>query len=183
MHFNLRLLLSFFTLLPAGLTLRIASSPAWIEHTPQPYAMKHFYNGSTAATLTSGCVADLASNPRDLDLAANAETQGLKQYANHRNVRLIYIICEVAYRIVADKRKGITRLADLKGKKIGTLQSSSAAVFIHNMMTSVGVKDNDYTTSNGNVCMKTPCASDSMPYQRYVAPSTGVPAVSQSCRI
>jgi ABC-type nitrate/sulfonate/bicarbonate transport system substrate-binding protein len=98
-------------------------------------------------------------------LAANAETQGLKQYANHRNIRLIYIICEVAYRIVADKRKGITKLSDLKGKKIGTIGSSSASVFIHNMMTSVGVDDGEYTTSSGNVCMKAPCASNTMPGQ------------------
>jgi ABC-type nitrate/sulfonate/bicarbonate transport system substrate-binding protein len=139
--------------------------PALQEHTPQPYAIKNFYNGSTAATLVSGSVANLASNPKDFDLAANAETQGLKQYANHRNIRLIYIICEVAYRIVADKRKGITKLSDLKGKKIGTIGSSSASVFIHNMMTSVGVDDAEYTTSSGNVCMKAPCASDTMPAQ------------------
>jgi ABC-type nitrate/sulfonate/bicarbonate transport system substrate-binding protein len=88
-----------------------------------------------------------------------------EQYANHRNIRLIYIICEVAYRIVADKRKGIAQLSDLKGKKIATINSSSASVFIHNMMSSVGVKDNEYSTSSSNVCMKSPCASNSMPAQ------------------
>jgi ABC-type nitrate/sulfonate/bicarbonate transport system substrate-binding protein len=159
------LVVLLFVFFPCSLTLRIASSLAWIEHTPQPYAIKNFYQGSTTATLTSGGVANLASDPASFDLAANAETQGLKQYANHRNIRLIYIICEVAYRIVADKRKGISKLSDLKGKKIGTIGSSSASVFIHDMMTSVGVNDNEYTTSSGNVCMKTPCASNTMPAQ------------------
>lgn len=159
------LLVFLFAFLHSSVALRIASSLQWIEHTPQPYAIKNFYKGSTKANLTSGGVANLGSDPKTFDLAANAETQGLKQYANHRNIRLIYIICEVGYRIVADKRKGISKLTDLKGKHIGTINSSSAAVFIHNMLTSVGIKDTEYTTSSGKVCMKTPCASDTMPAQ------------------
>ncbi|KAH7091195.1 hypothetical protein FB567DRAFT_268232 [Paraphoma chrysanthemicola] len=165
MHSSVVNLFVFFTLLlQTSIALRIATSLQWIEHTPQPYAIKNFYKGSSTATLTSGGVANLGSDPKNFDLAANAETQGLKQYANHRNIRLIYVICEVAYRIVADKRK-VTKLSDLKGKKIGTIQSSSAAVFIHNMLTSVGVADNEYTTTSGKVCMKEPCASDTMPAQ------------------
>ncbi|EAT89608.2 hypothetical protein HBH56_017100 [Parastagonospora nodorum] len=165
MQFSLRDVFMVLALLQIGCSLRIASNLNWIEHTPQPYAIKHFYNGSTNATLVAGAVADLAANPKTFDLAANAETQGLKSYANHRNLRLIYIICEVSYRIVADKRKGITNLSDLKGKKIGTIRGTSAVVFIHNMLTSVGIKDNDYTTSNGQVCMRVPCTSDTFPAQ------------------
>ncbi|KAH7081605.1 hypothetical protein BKA63DRAFT_540617 [Paraphoma chrysanthemicola] len=160
----LNLFVPFILLLQPSIALRIATSLQWIEHTPQPYAIKNFYKGSSKATLTSGGVANLGSEPKDFDLAANAETQGLKQYANHRNIRLIYVICEVAYRIVADKRK-VTKLSDLKGKKVGTVQGSSAAVFIHNMLTSVGLADNEYATSSGKVCMKEPCASDTMPAQ------------------
>jgi hypothetical protein len=165
MYFQLQYLVSFFALYHSTLALRIASALAWIEHTPQPYTIAHFYNGTTPATLVFGGVANLAADPKSFDLAANAETQGLKQYASHRNIRLIYIICEVAYRIVADKRKGITQLSDLKGKKIGTIGSSSASVFIHNMLSSVGIPDNAYTISSGKVCMKAPCAADTMPAQ------------------
>lgn len=143
-------------------TLRIATSLAWIEHTPQPYAIKNFYNGS-AATLTSGGASELASKPQDFELAANAETQGLNQYAQHRNVRMIYVICEVAYRIIADKRKGIRQLSDLKGKTIATFAGSSASVFVHNMMSSVGVEDSQYSTPSGSFCMKAPCASNTLP--------------------
>jgi ABC-type nitrate/sulfonate/bicarbonate transport system substrate-binding protein len=169
-------IISLFVLGQPISCLRIATSLAWIEHTPQPYAIKNFYSGSSTASLTSGGVANLASEPQNFELAANAETQGLRQYAGHRNIRLIYIICEVPYRIVANKNKGISKLADLKGKKIGTVKGTSAGVFIHNMMASVGVRDNEYSAANGKVCMKTPCASDTMPAmlryedKRWVAP-------------
>lgn len=131
-----------------GSALKIGSSLAWIEHTPQPYAIKNFYKGSSAASLTSGGVANLGSD-KSFDLGANAETQGLKQYANHRNIRLIYIICEVPYRIVADRSKGIKKLEDLKGKKIGDVKGSSAQVFVDKMMRSVGVKESEYSNVNG----------------------------------
>lgn len=131
-----------------GAALKIATSLAWIEHTPQPYAIKNFYKGSSSASLTSGGVANLGTD-KSFDLAANAETQGLKQYANHRNIRLIYIVCEVAYRLVADRSKGIKTLTDLKGKKIGSIQSSSANVFVDKMMRTVGVKESEYTIANG----------------------------------
>jgi ABC-type nitrate/sulfonate/bicarbonate transport system substrate-binding protein len=155
------LALTSFLLWPIE-ALKISTSLQWIEHTPQPYAIKNFYKGSSQATLSSGGVANLASDT-SVDLAANAETQGLKQYSGHRNIRLIYIICEVPYRIVANKAAGINSLADLKGKRVGTLAGTSAAVFIHNLLSSVGLKDSDYTIVSGNVCMKEPCGSNTFP--------------------
>lgn len=149
-------------LLPPTTSLKIATSLQWIEHTPQPFAIAHFYNGTSPATISSGGVATLSSDT-SISLAANAETQGLKQYAAHRNLRLIYVICEVAYRIVADRRRGITTLKDLKGKKIGTIKGTSAGVFVHDLLSSAGVQDGEYTLVNGDVCMKVPCAADSLP--------------------
>ncbi|KAF1979535.1 hypothetical protein BU23DRAFT_562950 [Bimuria novae-zelandiae CBS 107.79] len=78
---------------------------------PSPTPSKNFYNGSSTATLFSGGVANLASDS-SFDLAANAETQGLKQYGNHKNIRLIYIITEVSYRLVARADAGIAQLSD-----------------------------------------------------------------------
>lgn len=112
--------------------------------------------------MTSGGVANLGSD-KSFDLAANAETQGLKQYANHKNIRLIYMICEAHYRIVANKAAGINKLEDLKGKKIGTINRTSAQVFVDRLLASAGLKEKDYTTVSGNVCMKAPCASDTFP--------------------
>lgn len=144
--------------------LKIGTSLQWIEHTPQPYAIKNFYKGVSTASLSSGGVANLASDT-SFDLAANAETQGLKQYAGHKNIRLIYIVCEVAYRIVANKAAGINTLADLKGKRIGTIPGTSAGVFVDKFLATAGLKTSDYTVVSGNVCMKTPCASGTFPQQ------------------
>lgn len=144
--------------------LKIATSLQWIEHTPQPYAIKNFYKGASTATLMSGGVANLARD-RSVDLAANAETQGLKQYANNRNIRLIYIICEVPYRIVADKRRGINTLSDLRGKRVGSIPGTSAGYFVSKTLASVGLGTNDYRTVSGNVCMRTPCGSNTFPQQ------------------
>jgi ABC-type nitrate/sulfonate/bicarbonate transport system substrate-binding protein len=147
---------------PFALSLKIATSLDWIEHTPQSYAIKNFYKGSSTAKLVSGGVANLGDDS-SFDLAANAETQGLKQYVKHKNIRLIYTICEVPYRLVANKASGIKTLADLKGKKIGTMKGTSAAVFVQRMMASVGVQENQYTAVSAKVCMKTPCGSDTFP--------------------
>jgi ABC-type nitrate/sulfonate/bicarbonate transport system substrate-binding protein len=158
----MRLILPLLALLPSIPALKIATSLQWIEHTPQPYAIKNFYKGSSAASLSSGGVANLGSD-KSFDLAANAETQGLKQYASHKNIRLIYMICEAHYRIVANKAAGINKLEDLKGKKIGTIAGTSAGVFVSRMLASVGVKESEYTVVNGNVCMKAPCGSGTFP--------------------
>jgi ABC-type nitrate/sulfonate/bicarbonate transport system substrate-binding protein len=65
---------------------------------------------------------------------------------------------------VADKRKGITELKDLKGKNIGIFKiPTSATVFVHNMMSSVGIKDGEYTVTGGDACMKAPCRGNTLP--------------------
>jgi ABC-type nitrate/sulfonate/bicarbonate transport system substrate-binding protein len=143
-------------------SLKIATSLQWIEHTPQPYAIMRFYKGANTATLSSGGVANLATDST-FDLAANAETQGLMQYATHKNLRLIYVITEVGYRIVANKAAGVTKLSDLKGKKIGTMQASSASYFINKLLSTIGLKSSEYTLMSGNTCMKAPCGSGTFP--------------------
>jgi ABC-type nitrate/sulfonate/bicarbonate transport system substrate-binding protein len=151
------------TLLSIQVTgLKISTSLQWIEHTPQPWAIKNFYKGSSTAQLVSGGVASFASD-RNVDLAANAETQGLKQYASRKSLRLIYVICEVGYRIVANKAAGINSLADLKGKRIGTMQGTSAGYFVNKFLASAGLQPSDYRVVSGNVCMKAPCGSGTFP--------------------
>lgn len=142
--------------------LRVAASQMWLEHTPVAYAIKNFYKGDTA-TLVSGGVASLSD--KTVDLGANAETQGLKNYVRNKNYRLIGIIVEVTYRLVANKAAGINTLADLKGKRIGTIAGSSAEVFINQLLSSAGLSKGQYTTVNGAVCMKAPCGSGTFPQQ------------------
>ncbi|KAK0721099.1 hypothetical protein B0H67DRAFT_644262 [Lasiosphaeris hirsuta] len=145
----------------AASALRLACNTAWIEHTPQAYTFKNTYKGDTPGVLVSGGAASLSD--ASIDLAANAETQGLKQYATHRNYRLIYVIVEVSYRLVARRDAGVARLADLRGKRIGTASGSSAEVFVRQLLSTAGLAHADYTLVSGGVCMRAPCAAGSFP--------------------
>lgn len=140
--------------------LRIACSQMWIEHTPIPYAIKNFYKGDTA-TVINGGVATLSD--RSVDLGANAETQGLKNYAQHKNYRLIGIIVDVTYRLVASKAAGIKTLADLKGKRVGAMAGTSSEVFVRQLLASAGLAQQDYTVVGGDVCMRAPCGANTLP--------------------
>ncbi|KAH8774673.1 hypothetical protein F5883DRAFT_659743 [Diaporthe sp. PMI_573] len=146
---------------PTG-AIKLASSLQVIEYTPQPYATKNFYKGQ--ASIVSGGVASLPSD-KTVDLGANAEYQGLIQYGTHKNIRMIYTIVDVPYRIVANKAAGINTLADLKGKRIGSTPGTSANYFVKKLLTSAGVKDSEYTVVSGNGCMKAPCGSGTFPAQ------------------
>ncbi|KXX75567.1 putative aliphatic sulfonates-binding protein [Madurella mycetomatis] len=145
-----------------ALGLKIACAQMWIEHTPLDYAANNFYKDDATSLINGGIV-----NLRDstVDLAGNAETQGLKNYVRNRNYRLIGIIVEVGYRLVANKAAGISTLADLKGKRIGTFAGTSAEVFVHQLLASAGLSESDYTTVNGNVCMREPCGGNTFPAQ------------------
>lgn len=142
--------------------IKLASSLQVMEYTPQPYAIKNFYKGQ--ASIISGGVASLPSD-MTVDLGANAEFQGLIQYGTHKNIRMIYTIVDVPYRIVANKAAGINTLADLKGKRIGTFPGTSATYFVSKLLNSAGVKDSEYTVVSGNVCMKSPCGAGTLPAQ------------------
>jgi ABC-type nitrate/sulfonate/bicarbonate transport system substrate-binding protein len=148
--------------------LKIACSQQWIEHTPLAYAASNFYNkaGGDQATIISGGIPNLAD--KSVDLAGNAETQGLKNYVTHKNYRLIGIIVEVTYRLVAannNKASPVTQLSDLRGKRIGTIAGTSAEVFVRQLLASTGLSNptTDYTTVNGQVCMREPCAANTFP--------------------
>jgi hypothetical protein len=58
--------------------LKIASALTTIEYTPELIASKQFYSGTTS--FVNGGVANIVSDT-SIDLAANAETQALRQYA------------------------------------------------------------------------------------------------------
>ncbi|PMD32238.1 hypothetical protein L207DRAFT_518654 [Hyaloscypha variabilis F] len=59
-------------------SLKIASALNTIEYTPELIASKEFYNETTS--FVNGGVANIVSDT-SIDLAANAETQALRQYA------------------------------------------------------------------------------------------------------
>lgn len=144
--------------------LKIASALNTIDYTPELIASKQYYTGTTS--LLNEGVANIVSDT-SINLVANAETQALCQYAvsgasifsqdslnrgslalalfqTHKDPGLIYIVAEVAHRLIANK-KGITTLVGLKGKKIGSFPSTSAAYFVEELLASAGLKPTDYT--------------------------------------
>lgn len=143
-------------------SLKIASALNVIEYTPELIAKQDYYKGTDTINIVNGGVANIVSDT-SIDLASNAETQALRQYATHKNLRIIYTVAEVAYRIVANK-KSIGSLKDLKGKKIGSIPSTSAAYFVQTLLTSAGLKTSDYTIVSGGACNSAPCGSGTLPY-------------------
>ena len=76
-------------------------------------------------------------------VATNSETQGLRYSIENPDLRIIFTISEGVYRIIARRSAGIASLADLRGKRIGTMPRTSSAYYLHSMLKSVGVNDNE----------------------------------------
>ena len=150
-------------LLPVVSALKVAFNPQWIEGTPFTYANRNVYKGSDGATAVSGGVTSISN--RAVELGGNAATQGLKQYVRNKNYRLIYIVVDVTYRIVANRASGVRNITDLKGKRVGSIPGTSAEVFVRALLGNAGLANSDYTLVSGNVCMKTPCGSGTFPSQ------------------
>ncbi len=92
-----------------------------------------------------GKSSDLASlnSAGQSHIATNSETQALRAAAEHPDLRFIFTVAECPYRIVARRSAGIARLADLRGKRVGTQIDSSAAYFLERMLHSVGLTSDD----------------------------------------
>jgi ABC-type nitrate/sulfonate/bicarbonate transport system substrate-binding protein len=150
-----------------GAALKIAANLQWIEHTPLLHTINNLYAaGPDRPVMADGGVVTL-SETSDTIIGANSETQGLKQYALHKNYRLIYVLVEVTYRLVANRASGVLKLQDLKGKKIGTFNGTSAEVFVRALLSNAGLEVGDYTLVNtlvnGSMCMRAPCGPGTLP--------------------
>jgi hypothetical protein len=138
--------------------LRITSDTNSIEYTPALIAAEDFYPGT--ATVGSGGIVTLLSDP-NVDLGTNAETQTLRQSVMYPNLRIIFTVTETFYRIVAKRSAGINALSDLAGKRIASINNTSAAYFVSKYLGTVGVTN--YTIVSGGICMATPCATNTLP--------------------
>lgn len=130
-------------------TLRVYGNLSLLEMAPVLLAAE-LYAGKT--TVEHGSVMSLWGQSSDLaslgsagqsDLAANSETQTLRGAVGHADLRVIFTVAECPYRIVARRSAGIARLADLRGKRIGTQLESSAAYFLDRMLRTAGLEEND----------------------------------------
>jgi len=145
---------------PALAVLKVASNLEVLEWTPELIAKEDYFNGTV--TIVNGGIPSLASDT-SVDIGANSETQLLRQYATHKNIRTIITTAEVYYRIVASKKAGISTLGDLKGKRIGAFPSTSSEYFAQTYLATAGLKTSDYTIVSGSACLKEPCGSNTFP--------------------
>lgn len=145
---------------PSLPTLRIASDTSSIEYTPALVAAQDFYAGQ--ASVVSGGISLLLTDTT-IDLGTNAETQALRQSVDHPNLRIIFTTTETFYRIVTSKKAGIEKLADLRGKRVGTIANTSAAFYLDKMLRSVQLTSADVTVVSGSICLATPCATNTFP--------------------
>ena len=79
------------------------------------------------------------------DLGTHAETQALRYSVRHPDLRIIMTIAEGHYSIIARRSAGISRLTDLKGKRIATSPPTSAGYFLHKMLKHAGLSASDIT--------------------------------------
>jgi NitT/TauT family transport system substrate-binding protein len=129
--------------------LRIYGNLSLLEMAPVLLAAEAFFG---SATLDHGSVMSLWGQSSDLaslgsagrsDVATNSETQALRASVQHPDLRFIFTVAECPYRIVARRSAGISRLEDLRGKRIGTQLESSAAFFLDSMLHTVGLTEKD----------------------------------------
>ena len=127
-------------------TLRIYGNLSLLEMAPVLLAARDIYPGKTLIEHGSvmalwGKASDLASltSAGQADIATNSETQALRAAVENPDLRFIFTVAECPYRIVARRSAGITRLADLSGKRVGTQLESSADYFLDSMLRTVGL--------------------------------------------
>ncbi len=81
--------------------------------------------------------------PVEADVATNAETQALRVSADNPDLRIIMTVSEGLYRIVASRQAGIETLADLEGKRVGTIPNTSSQYFLERMLRTAGLTIED----------------------------------------
>lgn len=77
--------------------------------------------------------------------AGNATTQMLVVLRDNPKVRLLFTLVDGNYRIVAKRSAGITKLADLKGKRVVTPRNTSAHYHLVALLRTAGLQESDVT--------------------------------------
>lgn len=130
--------------------IRVAARPDVLEVGPILHAAQAM--GQDRVTISGGGVPNLIEGsvagaidrfPGSADAAGQAETQLLRLSVANPGLRVVMTVTEGVYRIVARRSAGITRVADLAGKRVGIFERTSAAFFLHQMLDHVGLGDTD----------------------------------------
>jgi sulfonate transport system substrate-binding protein len=131
-------------------TLRVAARPDVIEVGPILHAAAQL--GLARVRVAGGGIPNLFPNrvtgaidgfPGIADAAGQAETQLLRLSVTKPDLRIVMTVAEGMYRIVARRSAGVTRVADLAGKRVGVFERTSASFFLHRMLGEAGLGDDD----------------------------------------
>ncbi|KAI5920598.1 periplasmic binding protein-like II [Camillea tinctor] len=137
-----------------------------LEWTPSLIAQQDYLSPNITLSIVNGGIASLFTDPT-VDLGANSETQLLLQAGPHAaQLRTIYTIAEVYYRLVARADAGVSAPSDLRGKRIGAARGTSAEYFVRRYLAAaagLSADDGDYEIVSGAGCLAAPCAADSLP--------------------
>jgi NitT/TauT family transport system substrate-binding protein len=113
----------------------------WIELSPVVVAAEYFY--PQKLPVPSGGVVSITSGAADI--ATNAETQLLRESMTNPDLRIIMTVSESFYRLVGRRSAGISKLSDLKGKRVIVPRLTSAHYYMVAMLESAGLKEEDVT--------------------------------------
>ena len=127
--------------------LKVFSAPGVLEAGLLLFAIEKSPTG--AAVSGDGGVANLWSDGKPgavvANLAGNSETQLLRVSAKHPDARILLTVVEGLYRIVARRSAGISKLSDLRGKRIGAQLDTSSEYFVQTMLAQAGLTEADVT--------------------------------------
>ena len=120
--------------------LAVRGSTATLEIAPVLLAARDHY--PAGAVVRNGGIGNLVGAARvtglgdegPADVATHAETQALRYSVANPDLRIILTVTEGRYRIIARRSAGIASLADLRGKRIATLATTSAGFFLARML-------------------------------------------------
>ena len=123
--------------------IRVAGA-RWIELSPVLVAANSFY--PVQMTTVAGGVASITSG--EADLATNAETQLLRESVKNPDLRIIMTVTESFYRLVARRSAGISKVSDLKGKRVMLPRMTSAHYYLVAMLRTAGLTEEDVVLVN-----------------------------------
>ncbi|MTD58006.1 ABC transporter substrate-binding protein [Amycolatopsis pithecellobii] len=105
-----------------------------VEIAPIHLASEQIYKGE-APVFLGGIPSLFTANANGLaDVSGNAENVALRASVDHPDLRIILTVTEGLYRIVARRSAGITKIADLEGKRIAVMPDGSSDFFLHKML-------------------------------------------------
>jgi NitT/TauT family transport system substrate-binding protein len=129
------------TPLAADAPFTVAVATAVVEAAPI-YIAKEGPFGSRFNYINGG-VRTLQNN--GAHAAGNATTQMLVVLRDNPKVRLLFTLVDGNYRIVAKRSAGISKLADLKGKRVVTPRTTSAHYHLVALLRTAGLQESDVT--------------------------------------